>query len=279
MMSAIKTIHGVKMKQLNNRVAMVTGASEGIGRGIAGALAKAGVKVAIVARSQEKLEVTARELSGEVYPFAADLMDAEAVRSVTRQIADKLGPIDILVNNVGGGTFKPLDMQSAREADLPVQLPLAAAVAACHAVIPGMLERKRGHIVNLTSPAGYVPFPYMMPYVAARHAMVGLSLALHEELAEHGVGATLFCPAQVNTGYFDRNDADMGWYPRVSKVFPVLEPEQVGEQVVKAIQANKREVIYPWSLWAFLRFYQKLPRLSVLFLKLFGLWKPSATRG
>ncbi len=266
------------MKNLNNKVAVVTGASEGIGRGIAGALAKCGVKVAIVARSQDKLEVTARELQGEVYPFAADLMDADAVRTVLQKIAEQLGPIDILVNNVGGGTFKPLDLQSAWEADLPVHLPMAAAVAACHAVIPSMIERKSGHLVNLTSPAGYVPFPYMMPYVAARHAMVGLSLSLHGELKEYGVGSTLFCPSQVNTGYFDRNDADMGWYPRVSKVFPVLEPEQVGEQVVKAIKGNKREVIYPFTLWAFLRFYQKLPWLSVVSLKLLGLWKPAAAR-
>lgn len=266
------------MKDLRNKVAMVTGASEGIGRGIAGALAQAGVKVAIVARSQEKLEVTARELPGDVHPFSADLMDADAVRAVVQKIEDQLGPVDILINNVGGGTFKPLDMQSSWEADLPVHLPMGAAVAACHAVIPGMIERKSGHLVNLTSPAGYVPFPYMMPYVAARHAMVGLSLSLHDELKEYGVGSTLFCPAQVNTGYFDRNDADMGWYPRVSKVFPVLEPEQVGEQVIKAIKADKKEVIYPFTLWAFLRFYQKLPTLSVAFLKLFGLWKPAASR-
>ena len=118
----------------------------------------------------------------------------------------------------------------------------------------------------------------MMTYVAARHAMNGLSLSLHAELKEHGVCSTLFCPAQVNTGYFDRNDADMKWYPRVSKIFPVLEPEKVGQQVVKAIQANKREVIYPFSLWAFLRFYQKLPTFSVFSLKLLGLWKPAASR-
>ena len=266
------------MKDLNNKIAMVTGASEGIGRGIAGALAQAGAKVAIVARSQEKLDATAKELGSNVFPFAADLMNPESVIEVVMKIDTELGDVDILVNNVGGGTFKPMDMQTDWEADLPVQIPMAAAVAACHAVIPGMVKRKSGHLVNLTSPAGYVPFPYMMPYVAARHAMVGLSLSLHGELKEHGIGSTLFCPSQVNTGYFDRNDADMGWYPRVSKIFPILEPEQVGEQVIKAIKGNKREVIYPFSLWAFLRFYQKLPTFSVLFLKLFGLWRPLASR-
>ncbi|MDD9893888.1 MAG: SDR family NAD(P)-dependent oxidoreductase [Gammaproteobacteria bacterium] len=266
------------MKDLQGKVAVVTGASEGIGKGIAGALAKAGAKVAILARSQDKLDATATELVGEVKGFSANLMDADDVRRVLADVVTYFGEIDILVNNVGGGTFKPLHMQTAAEADLPVGIPLTAAVAASHAVVPSMVDRRQGHIVTLTSPAGYVPFPYMMPYAATRHAMVGLALSLHDELKEHNVGSTLFCPAQVNTGYFDRNDADMGWYPRVSGVFPVLEPDDVGEQVVKSIKANKREVIYPLSLNLFLRTYQKMPRLSVLFLKLFGVWRPNPTR-
>ncbi|MFT7126948.1 MAG: short-subunit dehydrogenase [Pseudoalteromonas tetraodonis] len=265
------------MKDLKDKVAIVTGASEGIGKGIAKALAKQGARVAIVARSQDKLDACAAELDGEVKGFSANLTDASDVRRVVAEVVAHYGEVDILINNVGGGTFKPLHQQTAAEADLPVGIPLTAAVAASHAVVPGMVERKIGHIVSLTSPAGYVPFPYMMPYVATRHAMAGLALSLHEELREHGVGSTLFCPAQVDTGYFERNDADMGWYPRVSKVFPVLQPDDVGEQVVKAIQANKREVIYPLTLNLFIRSFQKLPRLSILFLRLVGLWRPSRT--
>jgi short-subunit dehydrogenase len=263
------------MKDLKDKVAIVTGASEGIGKGIAKALAKQGARVAIVARSQDKLDACAAELDGEVKGFSANLTDASDVRRVVAEVVAHYGEVDILINNVGGGTFKPLHQQTAAEADLPVGIPLTAAVAACHAVVPGMVERKNGHIVSLTSPAGYVPFPYMMPYVATRHAMAGLALSLNEELREHGVGSTLFCPAQVDTGYFERNDADMDWYPRVSKVFPLLQPDDVGEQVVKAIKANKREVIYPLSLNLFIRAFQKLPRLSILFLRLVGLWRPS----
>lgn len=266
------------MKQIKDKVAVVTGASEGIGRGIAEALAAEGAKVAILARSQDKLDAAAAEINGEVTGFSANLMNADDVRRVLADVVAHYGPVDILINNVGGGTFKPLDMQSAAEADLPVGIPLTAGVAACHAVVPSMIERKSGHIVSLTSPAGYVPFPYMMPYVATRHAMVGLALSMHEELKEHGVGSTLFCPAQVNTGYFDRNDADMGWYPKASGIFPVLQPEDVGREVVKAIKANKREKIYPWSLAAFIRAYQKMPRISILLLSVLGLWKPSASR-
>ncbi len=263
------------MKTIRDRVAVVTGGSEGIGRGIAKALAAAGAKVAIVARSKDKLEACASSLEGEVKGFAGDLTDAADVRRLMADIVAHWGRIDILVNNVGGGTFKPLDQQTAAEADLPVGIPLTAAIAACHSVVPGMVQRGCGHIVTLTSPAGFVPFPYMMPYVATRHAMVGLAGALHEELRPQGIGSTLFCPGQVDTGYFERNDADMGWYPRISQVFRTLQPDEVGQQVLRAIQRDRREVIYPWTLSWFLHCYRKAPRLSIAFLKLCGVWRPA----
>lgn len=264
-----------QMKDIHNKVAVVTGGSEGIGRGIAKALVAAGAKVAIVARSQDKLDACALALGGEVKGFSANLADAADVRRVLADIVGHFGEVDILINNVGGGTFKPLAQQTAAEADLPVGIPLAAAVAASHAVVPAMVRRRSGHIVTLTSPAGYVPFPNMMPYTATRHAMVGLAASLYEELRPHGVGSTLFCPGQVNTGYFERNDADMSWYPRISRVFPSLEPDDVGAQVVKAIRASRREVIYPASLSWFLRCYRKAPRVSIALLKLLGVWRPA----
>lgn len=266
------------MKDIQNKVAVVTGGSEGIGKGIAKALVKHGAKVILVSRSQDKLDAAVAELGGDTHAVSADLSNPASVKQAMESVEQQWGRVDILVNNVGGGTFKPLDMQSTDEALLPVALPLQAAVAATHAVVPGMMKRKQGHLVNLTSPAGYIPFANMMPYVAARHAMVGLSFSMHEELKAFNVGSTLFCPAQVNTGYFQHNDADIDWYPKGSKLFPVLEPEVVGEQVVKAIKRNKREAIYPWLLWSYIRSYQKMPGLTVLSMKLLGLWKPAAKR-
>ena len=263
------------MKTVSDKVAVVTGASEGIGRGIAKALAADGARVAIIARSQDKLDACAASLVGEVRGFSADLTNADDVRRVIADVVRHFGAIDILVNNVGGGTFKPLEQQTAAEADLPIGIPLTAAIAASHAVVPDMIRRQSGHIVTLTSPAGFVPFPYMMPYVATRHAMVGLAQSLYEELKPHSVGSTLFCPGQVDTGYFSRNDADMGWYPRVANVFPLLQPDEVGQQVVRAIISDRREVIYPASLSWFLRCYRMAPRLSIGLMKLFGMWRPS----
>lgn len=90
-----------------------------------------------------------------------------------------------------------------------------------------------------------------------------------------GVGVSLICPAQVNTGYFERNDADMGWYPRISSLFPVLEPETVAAVVVRAIRENRREVIFPSLLWLSVVLFRKAPRFSIGLFRLLRLWGPS----
>ena len=78
-------------------------------------------------------------------------------------------------------------------------------------------------------------------------AMVGFSNSLGEEVGRYGIGVSLVCPSEVNTDYFERNDADMGWYPRMSQWFPVLEPEDVARRTVRAIRTNRREAIFPWE--------------------------------
>jgi short-subunit dehydrogenase len=269
------------MKNLNDKVAMVTGASLGIGAAIAKELAAQGCRVALVARTQATLEQVAAEIEaagGTARPYPCDMNDADAVATTVTNIAADLGPIAILVNNAGAGTFKPLNDMTTREAMLTVNLPFGAAVAATHAVVPGMIERGEGHIVNLTSPAGYFPLPYMVPYTASRHAMVGLSRSLREELEPHGIGVSLICPAQVNTGYFERNDADLAWYPRLQKAFPALEPEQVARETVRAIRANKAEHVFGPLLAATTFAYQHAPRTGLWLFKKLGLFQPLKKR-
>lgn len=266
------------MKELKNRVAVVTGASAGIGLAIAEALVSEGCKVAIIARSSAVLDQVATKLRSQgatVCAIACDLGEATTVRQALTRVERELGPIDILVNNVGAGTFKPLHLTSIDECDTALRLPYVPAVTACHAVIGGMRQRGLGHIVNLTSPAGIFPLPFMVPYTSARHAMVGLSHALYEELRGTGVGVSLICPTQVNTGYFSSNDADMHWYPRISAVFPILEPAEVAKKVVQAIRENRREVVFPSILWICVALFRKAPRLSIALFRALGLWGPS----
>jgi short-subunit dehydrogenase len=187
-------------------------------------------------------------------------------------VVQRHGRIDILVNNVGAGTFKPLHLTSQAECDLAIALPLTPALVACHAVLPGMIQRKVGHIVNLTSPAGFMPMPFMAPYTATRHAMVALSRGLQCELEGTGVNVSLVCPSQVDTTYFQNNDADMRWYPPISKVFPVLSPQRVAVEVVRAVSEDRREVVFPWQLrWA-MRLYGVAPGPAQALMQAVGLW-------
>ncbi len=266
------------MKDVQGKVGVVTGASSGIGRAIAIRLGIAGCKVAPIARGKAGLnEVvkTIRKEGGTAEGFPCDLNDNAKLKETLKAIESKFGTIDILVNNVGVGTFKPIDRTSYEEVLAPIQLPFGAALVASHTVIPGMLNQGSGHIVNLISPAGILPLPNMVPYTATRFAITGLSHALHEELSRKGIGVTLVCPCQVNTGYLKNNDADMGWYPKLSQVLPVLEPEVVGEKVLEAIVKNKKDMFFPPILNASIRFYQKFPEFSFWFLRFLGILQPT----
>ena len=266
------------MKDLKDKVAVVTGASLGIGRAIAISLAREGCTLALIARGKDGLDKVAKEIrddGGKALVFPCDVSDLKRLAETIKAIEIQLARIDILVNNAGLGTFKPLNLTSFEEAVQPVMLPFGSAMVASHAVVKGMIARKSGHIINLTSPAGYFPLPNMIPYTAARYAMVGMSLSLREELESKRIGVSLLCPGHVNTGYFDRNDASMDWYPRIAKIFPTIEPEVVGAKAVYAIKKNKREVIFPFILWFIVRYFQTYPASSLWFLKITGLFRPS----
>jgi short-subunit dehydrogenase len=266
---------GFELTKLAGAVVAVTGASEGIGKAIATEMARHGAQVVLMARSHDKLAGVVQEIlheGGEASFMAVDLSTSSAVREAMNEVMRRHGRVDVLVNNVGAGTFKPLHLTSQAECDLAIALPLTPAVVACHTVLPGMLERRRGHVVNLTSPAGYMPMPYMAPYTATRHAMVALSRGLQCELEGTGVNVTLVCPSQVDTTYFQNNDADMRWYPPISKVFPVLTPQRVASEVVRAVIHDRREAVFPWQLrWA-IRLYGVAPGLARSLMQTMGLW-------
>jgi short-subunit dehydrogenase len=249
----------------------------GIGAAIAEALARKGVRVALVARGRDALEVQAAKIGASARSYPCDMSDPQAIEAMLTSVERDLGPVAILVNNVGAGTFKPLQQIEQREISMTIDLPFGAAMHASRAVLPTMISRGEGHIVNMTSPAGYFPLPFMVPYTATRHAIVGLSASLREEVGRYGVGVSLVCPSEVNTGYFERNDADMGWYPRMSRWFPVLEPEVVARRTVQAIQRNQREVIFPWQLALVTWLHRRFPVIGLRLLKAIGLFQPRLT--
>ena len=155
--------------ELNGTVAVVTGASRGIGPHIAAALAQRGAKIALVARSQPKLDTVARTLSEDGSPvltIAADVTSAADRRRIVETTERVLGPIGVLVNNAGGDLQREFHNLSEREILAVLDLNLTSAVMLARLVLPGMLAREEGHIVNISSMAGRVSFPFTEAYAA-----------------------------------------------------------------------------------------------------------------
>lgn len=172
---------------IEGRVALVLGAGKGIGKGIAGALAREGARVAISSRSEESLQAAAEEIEGEVQVFPADTGDLDRIRELPGEVAEGVGPIDILVANTGGPpTGAALD-NSLDEWEQAFRSLVLAPRILLEAVVPGMRERGWGRIVNVSSISIREPIPYLTLSNANRMAALGLLKTVADEVAADGV--------------------------------------------------------------------------------------------
>ncbi len=198
------------MFSLINRSALVTGAGRGIGRAIAEALAAAGAKVALTARTTRELDDVVggiRKAGGAALALSADLSKPDVPNQVAQQAASQLGPIDILVNNAGIGSSanpKPLVDFDDSFWELSLALNLTAPYKLCKALLPGMLERRWGRIINVASINGKMPSVHASAYTASKHGLLGLTKALALEVAANGVTVNAICPGPVHTVMNDK---------------------------------------------------------------------------
>ncbi len=193
------------MHSLNNRIALVTGAGRGIGRAIAEALAQAGAKVAVTARTTSELdEVVAgiRKSGGIALAVNADLSQPKAPYEIAKRVSVELGPIDILVNNAGIGSSsdpKPIVSFDDNFWELTLTLNLTAPYKLCKAVLPYMMGRRWGRIINVASINGKIPSLHAGAYTASKHGLLGLTKTLALEMASFGVTVNAICPGPVHT--------------------------------------------------------------------------------
>lgn len=201
------------MFQLNGRVALVTGAGRGIGKAIALALAEAGARVALSARTTSELDETAQAIranKGEAFPFSADLEKDDVPYQLAKDVAAKVGPIDILVNNAGLGSSS--DPRSVLDFDdtfweRSIKINLTAPYKLCKAVLPHMLSQKWGRIIQVASINGKVPSLHGAAYTASKHGILGLTKVLALEVAKEGITVNAICPGPVKTLMNDRRIA------------------------------------------------------------------------
>jgi 3-oxoacyl-[acyl-carrier protein] reductase len=187
---------------IDGKVALVTGASKGIGRAIAAALAQEGARVAIASRSQERIDQAAKELragGGDVRGFVADMSDLDSLPELVRAVQDELAPVDILVTNTGGPPFgDPLGFDRKQWEEAYRNLVLAP-LALVEAVVDKMLEQKWGRILNVTSSATKEPIPGLMLSNSHRLAAVGAFKTLARELARDGILVNSIAPGRIAT--------------------------------------------------------------------------------
>ncbi len=187
------------MTSLAGRHALVTGANRGIGAAIARALSREGASVSLLVRDATRARQVADSLGGAHGIVVADVTDRAAAQAACAEAASMLGAIDILVNNAGTADSAPFMRSDPALFQRMIDVHLLAVVHTTQAVLPGMLERGYGHVVNVASIAGLTGAPYFTAYVAAKHAMVGLTRALALEAGPRGVAVNAVCPGFVDT--------------------------------------------------------------------------------
>lgn len=226
---------------LEGKVAIVTGASAGIGRATCRALADAGAHVVATARREERLADLVGEIEaegGSAIPVGCDVRDVAEVRAVVTATADAFGGVDVLVNNAGVMSIGPLTDTSIEEWSRMVDVNVKGLLHFVGAVLPTMVERGSGHIVNIGSVAGRRPFPGATVYCATKFATRALSWGMHLELgAEHGIRVTDIQPGYVDTELLaDQPDTKADWDDRWSDR-RTLQPEDVARTVLFALHS------------------------------------------
>ncbi len=227
----------------DNSIAVVTGASSGIGEQFARQLSERGYRVALVARRQDRLSELANELGGEdrAVTIAADLSVPEERDRVAARIEELRAQVDILVNNAGFGIYQPFAAAGREQELTQVRLLVEAVVDLMARYLPGMVERGQGAVINMSSTAGLQPLPFNAGYAAAKSYVLMLSEAAQAEVKDTDVTVTAVCPGPVPTGFQESSDA--GYFAERLPKFTFVSPQRVARDALRAADRGRLSVI------------------------------------
>ncbi len=189
---------------LDGQVVLITGGSRGLGLAMAREFAREGCRLVLTARNAEQLERARKDVHGitDVLAIPCDVSKREQVDNLVAQARERFGPIDILVNNAGTITMGPVDTQTEEDFHEALGIMFWGAYYPTMAVLPEMVRRHEGRIINITSIGGVIGTPHLLPYSAAKSAAIGFSQGLHGELRSRGVRVTTVIPGFMRTGSY-----------------------------------------------------------------------------
>ena len=251
---------------LSRAVVAITGSGRGIGRAAAEQFADRGATVCLGDIDGESAAQAASELGQGAHPFRVDVRSRESFAEFVESIEKTVGPIDVLVNNAGlmpAGAFLE-ESEATSEAVLAVNV--AGPLHGMRLVLPGMIERGRGHVVNVASMLGKTELPGLATYIASKHALVGLTAGVRPELAGTGVTLTVLLPGIVNT------ELSSGIpIPRLVRGIARIEPQDVARAIVESVETRPYELAVPRWLAIYPALRPLIPRrLEALVRKLIG---------
>lgn len=229
---------------IRNKSILITGASSGIGRCTALALANAGSKLVLIARRAkplQDLETTIRAQGGYAVAYPGDITAPGVVSGAIQCCLHHFGRIDILINNAGVGFFGTIEQTAEEDLDRMLNVNLKGAFHGIRAALPAMLAQGHGHIINVASTAGRRGSPYVGAYCASKFALVGLTESLRTELLGSGIHVSLVCPGATQTEFFQ--SAVRRTHEHSGLVGPVETPEHVAKKIIALIRHPRAEIM------------------------------------
>ena len=232
-------------------VLIVTGASSGIGAAVGKQFARQGYRVVLAARRIERLESLADEIEasgGQALAIQTDLFQYEEIQNLVAETISQFGQVDVLVNNAGFGRLKWLEqLDPGKDIQAQLQINLTATILVAREVLPHMIERQSGHIINMASLGGFVATPTYTIYSASKFGVRGFTEALRREVGVYGIHVTGVYPGGVRTEFKEHTGTDR----KTGRTTPEslrLEPEEVAQVISKAVDHPRRTVIIPWQM-------------------------------
>lgn len=230
------------------KLAIITGASSGIGAATARLLGSQGFKVVLVARGRAALDELAVEIGDNVVVEACDASDGDAVLAMAERVRRQHGAPDVIVNSAGAGAWDWIENTSPADVVRMMQAPYLAAFNVTHAFMRDLLERRSGLIIHVNSPVSFATWPACSGYAAVRWALRGLHEALCDDLWRTGVRSCQVVFGRVSSSYFNNNPGTHEKVPGIAKTIRIVSPEECARVIARLIGRPRRQVVYPFML-------------------------------